>query len=149
MAPVSTRSPARPDGQPQACTLQRRCAPVAVCHTVSAKGTRHHPHVRMRRWFLTAKRAMLAPRDRCARCRPHHTPDAGAEGPQVLCLSPKEQQTLWQNDERKNTGHADMGSTGERARPVTRSHGACVSGLSHHERWMPLIRVWATPTPAG
>jgi len=62
MAPVSTRSPARPDGQHQACTLQRRRAAVAVCRTVSAKSARHHPHVRMRRWFLTAKRAMLAPR---------------------------------------------------------------------------------------
>jgi hypothetical protein len=73
---------------------------VAVCHTVSAKGTRHHPHVRMRRGFLTAQRAMLAPRDRCARCRPPHTPNAGAEGPQVRCLFPKEQQTLCQNDKK-------------------------------------------------
>ena len=54
---------------------------MAVCRTVSAKSARHHPHVRMRRWFLTAKRAMLVPRDRCVSCRPHHTPDAGADGP--------------------------------------------------------------------
>jgi hypothetical protein len=78
-----------------------RRAAVAVCRTVSAKGARHHPQVLRRRWFLTAQRAMLVPCDRYARCRPHPTPDAGAEGPQVLCLSPEEQQTLCQHDERK------------------------------------------------